>query len=124
AGAALERGDWAGAHASFEAALAEEETPEALLGLSEALWWLGGPKAPSATPSAPTQPSGGGRTSSRRRSRPLLGELRKASPTVPAPDLRRARDEWLRRLQAARQSERGHRLPDRDRRRPGLVRRP
>lgn len=41
AGAALERGDWAGARASFEAALAEEETPEALLGLSEALWWLG-----------------------------------------------------------------------------------
>ena len=35
----------------------------------------------------------------------LLGELRKAPPTAPAPDLRRARDEWLRRLQAARRSE-------------------
>ena len=35
----------------------------------------------------------------------LLGELRKAPPTAPAPDLQRARDEWLRRLQAARRSE-------------------
>ncbi|HKI91012.1 MAG TPA: hypothetical protein VJ986_01820 [Gaiellaceae bacterium] len=36
----------------------------------------------------------------------LLGELRKAPPTPPAPiDLRRARDEWLRRLQAAKRSE-------------------
>src|SRR5581483_3961735 len=35
----------------------------------------------------------------------LLGELRKA-PAAPAPvDLQRARDEWLRRLQAARRSE-------------------
>ena len=35
----------------------------------------------------------------------LLGELRKPLPTTPAPDLQRARDEWLRRLQAARRSE-------------------
>ena len=35
----------------------------------------------------------------------LLGELTKEPPTAPAPDLRRARDEWLRRLQAARRSE-------------------
>jgi hypothetical protein len=35
----------------------------------------------------------------------LLGELRKAPPTAPPPDLQRARDEWLRRLQAARRSE-------------------
>jgi DNA-binding NarL/FixJ family response regulator len=39
--AALARGDWAAARAAFEAALAVEETPEALLGLSDALWWLG-----------------------------------------------------------------------------------
>jgi integrase/recombinase XerC len=35
----------------------------------------------------------------------LLGELRKAPPAAPPPDLQRARDEWLRRLQAARRSE-------------------
>jgi site-specific recombinase XerD len=35
----------------------------------------------------------------------LLGELRKAPPTSRAPDLQRARNEWLRRLQAARRSE-------------------
>ncbi len=40
AGAALERGEWAAARATFEASLALSETPEALLGLSEALWWL------------------------------------------------------------------------------------
>ena len=38
--AALKRGAWAEARASFEAALAEEETAEALEGLSWATWWL------------------------------------------------------------------------------------
>ncbi len=39
--AALARGDWATARASFDAVLAEGEAPEALLGLSDVLWWLG-----------------------------------------------------------------------------------
>ena len=38
--AALARGAWAEARASFEAALGEEETAEALEGLSWAAWWL------------------------------------------------------------------------------------
>jgi DNA-binding CsgD family transcriptional regulator/predicted negative regulator of RcsB-dependent stress response len=38
---ALKRGDWAGARAAFEAALAHDETPETLFGLGDALWWLG-----------------------------------------------------------------------------------
>ena len=38
--AALRRGAWSEARASFEAALREEETAEALEGLSWALWWL------------------------------------------------------------------------------------
>jgi len=37
---ALACGDWAGAHAAFEAALDVEEFPEALDGLGRALWWL------------------------------------------------------------------------------------
>ena len=37
---ALEAGDWAVARQSFESALAERETPEALVGLGTALWWL------------------------------------------------------------------------------------
>jgi DNA-binding CsgD family transcriptional regulator len=37
---ALEAGDWSTARSSFEAALELEETPEALLGLGNALWWL------------------------------------------------------------------------------------
>src|SRR5215204_7124022 len=37
---ALARGAWAEARASFEAALVEEETAEALEGLSWAAWWL------------------------------------------------------------------------------------
>jgi DNA-binding NarL/FixJ family response regulator len=41
AAAALERGEWSRARASFEASLGESETPEALLGLSDALWGLG-----------------------------------------------------------------------------------
>jgi ATP/maltotriose-dependent transcriptional regulator MalT len=40
---ALADGRWAEARTSFEAALTEEETPEALDGLGEALWWLGEP---------------------------------------------------------------------------------
>ncbi len=39
--ATLDRGDWAAARSSFEASLERKETPEALLGLSDALWWLG-----------------------------------------------------------------------------------
>jgi DNA-binding CsgD family transcriptional regulator len=37
---ALKAGDWATARSSFEAALAQKETPEGLLGLGHALWWL------------------------------------------------------------------------------------
>jgi DNA-binding CsgD family transcriptional regulator len=37
---ALKAGDWATARSSFEAALAQMETPEGLLGLGNALWWL------------------------------------------------------------------------------------
>jgi DNA-binding CsgD family transcriptional regulator len=37
---ALEAGEWSSARSLFEAALEEEETPEALLGLGNALWWL------------------------------------------------------------------------------------
>ena len=40
---ALADGRWADARAAFEAALAEEESPEALDGLGESLWWLGDP---------------------------------------------------------------------------------
>jgi DNA-binding NarL/FixJ family response regulator len=39
--AALEAGRWEAARAAFAAALAEEETPEALEGMGTALWWLG-----------------------------------------------------------------------------------
>jgi DNA-binding NarL/FixJ family response regulator len=39
--AALDRGEWTIARASFEASLADEESADALFGLSEALWWLG-----------------------------------------------------------------------------------
>ncbi len=42
---ALEAGRWADARTAFEAALAVRETPEALDGLGEALWWLGEPRA-------------------------------------------------------------------------------
>lgn len=38
---ALEAGDWGAARDSFRAALGQRETAEALLGLGEALWWLG-----------------------------------------------------------------------------------
>jgi tetratricopeptide (TPR) repeat protein len=41
AGTALGCGQWAVARASFEASLEAQETAEALLGLSDALWWLG-----------------------------------------------------------------------------------
>ena len=37
---ALAAGDWARARAAFEAALALDESPEALDGLGRALWWL------------------------------------------------------------------------------------
>ena len=39
--AALAAGNWAVARDSFEGALHDRETAEALLGLAEALWWLG-----------------------------------------------------------------------------------
>jgi ATP/maltotriose-dependent transcriptional regulator MalT len=39
--AALEAGDWTAARDAFREALALGETPEALNGLGEALWWLG-----------------------------------------------------------------------------------
>lgn len=38
---ALRAGDWLSARDSFRAALERGETPEALAGLGEALWWLG-----------------------------------------------------------------------------------
>ncbi|MDQ4052581.1 MAG: helix-turn-helix transcriptional regulator [Actinomycetota bacterium] len=41
--AALAQGEWALARAGFEAALAVDETPEALDGLGRALWWLAEP---------------------------------------------------------------------------------
>jgi hypothetical protein len=37
---ALKAGDWRTAKGAYEAALEREETPEALLGLGNALWWL------------------------------------------------------------------------------------
>ena len=37
---ALDTGDWAAARDAFAAAVAADETPEALLGLADALWWL------------------------------------------------------------------------------------
>ncbi len=37
---ALETGDWAAARDAFAAAVGADETPEALLGLADALWWL------------------------------------------------------------------------------------
>jgi DNA-binding CsgD family transcriptional regulator len=42
---AMDAGDWSTARNSFEAALAREETAEALLGLGTALWWLEEPEA-------------------------------------------------------------------------------
>jgi tetratricopeptide (TPR) repeat protein len=42
---ALHAGRWAQARAGFEAALVEDELPELLDGLGEALWWLGEPQA-------------------------------------------------------------------------------
>jgi uncharacterized protein HemY len=38
---ALKAGDWPAARAAFQAALEQEETAEALIGLGDALWWLG-----------------------------------------------------------------------------------
>ena len=43
--AALREGRWEQARTAFEAALADGESPEALDGLGEALWWLGEPLA-------------------------------------------------------------------------------
>ncbi len=42
---ALDEGRWADARTAFETALAERESPEALDGLGDALWWLGEPQA-------------------------------------------------------------------------------
>jgi hypothetical protein len=41
AAAARRAGDWPAAKASFEAALALDESPEVLYGLADTLWWLG-----------------------------------------------------------------------------------
>ncbi len=41
--AALRGGEWGAAREAYEAALADSATPEALEGLSRALWWLGEP---------------------------------------------------------------------------------
>jgi len=41
---ALQAGRWGEARSIFEAALSEQETAEALLGLGEAWWWLGDPR--------------------------------------------------------------------------------
>ena len=38
---ALGAADWGRAHELYAAALEEEESPEALYGLGQALWWLG-----------------------------------------------------------------------------------
>jgi hypothetical protein len=43
--AALEAGRWEEARAAFAAALAGEETPQALDGMGVALWWLGETRA-------------------------------------------------------------------------------
>jgi DNA-binding NarL/FixJ family response regulator len=43
--AALEAGRWEEARAAFAAALAEQETPQALDGMGVALWWLGETRA-------------------------------------------------------------------------------
>jgi DNA-binding CsgD family transcriptional regulator len=43
--AALEAGRWEEARTAFAAALADEETPEALDGMGAALWWLGETRA-------------------------------------------------------------------------------
>jgi ATP/maltotriose-dependent transcriptional regulator MalT len=40
-GAALDAGNWSAARAAFELAAERERSAEALLGLGEALWWLG-----------------------------------------------------------------------------------
>ena len=61
---ALADGRWAEARTAFAAALAETETPEALDGLGEALWWLGVARflerretpAPRSTPRALPRP--------------------------------------------------------------------
>lgn len=42
---ALAEGRWLDARAAFESALAAHESPEALDGLGETLWWLGEPQA-------------------------------------------------------------------------------
>lgn len=42
---ALQAGDWSTAKREFEVVLAEHESPEALVGLGNALWWLQDPEA-------------------------------------------------------------------------------
>jgi tetratricopeptide (TPR) repeat protein len=42
---ALTAGDWIAARDAFRAALDRDQTPEALAGLGEALWWLGDTRA-------------------------------------------------------------------------------
>jgi DNA-binding NarL/FixJ family response regulator len=47
--AALARADWSDARARFESAVAAEASPEALEGLSRAVWWLGDEEATFST---------------------------------------------------------------------------
>ena len=47
AAAAMADGDWSTARSCFESALALQESPEALFGLGNALWWLGETEAAS-----------------------------------------------------------------------------
>ena len=63
---ALARGAWEEARESFQAALRDRETPEALEGLSWAAWWLNDPEVVFAT-----------------RKRPSGGTARKASNAGP-----------------------------------------
>ena len=39
--AALAEGNWQAARSAFETTLEHDDSPEALIGLSDALWWLG-----------------------------------------------------------------------------------
>jgi hypothetical protein len=58
--AALSRGEWATARASFEASLERDaEAGDALLGLSDAHWWLGQTEGAVRYGSGLTPPSGG-----------------------------------------------------------------
>ena len=67
---ALAAGDWSAARAGFEAAVAEDESPEALSGLGTALFWLGETDAAVRRPSGRTPASAAGEIRRRPRSKP------------------------------------------------------